>query len=229
MNGFISFLLRRLVQLTVILAKLSCWLEGLIVTIRNWLRLFWTTLLVGSAASLAAGILLVVLYDDFSLMELSEPGVNWQTASLIIFAGSAVSVVSHIGFFSYLIVRDIFLGILRSHRLWNIFQIILAAVSFEMMVYVRWTYNGGSESGGWFPYLLLPSVMTVVAAGIAYWKVRKTNRTAFIPTLFFMLVGTFIEVTPALRYNGLSIAFMLVPLWASNAWQILMLPRYLKK
>lgn len=198
-------------------------------TIRNWLRLFWSTLLAGSAASLAAGMILIALFEDFTLMELSEPGFNWQTLSLILFAGSAVSVVSHIGFFSYLIVRDIFLGILRSHKLWNIFQIILAAVSFEIMVYVRWSYNGGAEAGSWLPYTILPMVMAGVAFGVSYWKVKRTNRSAMIPTIFFMFVGTFIEVTPALRYNDLSIVFMLIPLWASNAWQILMLPRYLKK
>lgn len=198
-------------------------------TIRNWLRLFWTTLLTGSAASLAAGLVLVAMFKDFTLMELSEPGFNWQTASLILFAGSAISVVSHIGFFSYLIVRDIFLGILRSHALWNIFQVILAAVCFEIMVYVRWSYNGGAEAGSWLPYTVLPCVMAVIAFGVAYWKVRWTNRTAMIPTIFFMFVGTFIEVTPALRYNDLSIVFMLIPLWASNAWQILMLPHYLRK
>ncbi|WP_438449112.1 KinB-signaling pathway activation protein [Gorillibacterium sp. sgz5001074] len=198
-------------------------------TIRNWLRLFWTTLLAGSAAALAAGGVLVALFPDFTLMELSEPGFNWQTGSLIVFAGAAVSVVSHIGFFSYLIVRDIFLGILRSHKLWNIFQLIVTAVCFEIMVYMRWTYNGGAEEGGWFPYTLLPSVMALVAFAIAYWKIKWTNRAALVPTLFFMFVGTFIEVTPALRYNTLSIVFMLVPLWASNAWQILMLPRFLRR
>lgn len=196
-------------------------------TIRNWLRLFWTTLLAGSAASLLAGIILIAAYDDFTLMELSAPGWNWETFSLILFAGSAVSVVSHIGFFSYLIVRDIFLGILRSHTLWNIFQLILTAVGMEILVYVRWSYNGGT--GSWVPYLTLPLVMLAVALAVAWWKVRRTNRNAWVPTIFFMYVGTFIEVTPALRYNGLSIIFMLVPLWASNAWQILMLPRYLKK
>jgi KinB signaling pathway activation protein len=196
-------------------------------TIRNWLKLFWATLLSGSAAALAAGIVLVVLYDDFTLMELSEPGLNWQTASLILFAGSAISVVSHIGFFSYLIVRDIFLGILRSHLLWNIFQLILIGVGFEIMVYMRWSYSSGEES--WITFTILPGIMLLVSLAVALWKMKWTNKTAFVPTLFFIFVGTFIELTPALRYNDLSIIFMLVPLLASNAWQIMMLPRYLKK
>lgn len=195
-------------------------------TIRNWLHLFWTTLLAGTAASLAAGFILIVLYDDFSLMEISAPGWNWQTVTLIVFAGSAISVVSHIGFFSYLVVRDIFLGILRSHVLWNILQVILVGVSFEIMVYARWSYSGAA--GSWLPFAVLPGVIGAVALIVAVWKVRLTNGVAFIPTVFFMFVGTFIELTPSLRYNGLSIVFMLVPLWVSNAWQILILPRYLK-
>lgn len=202
-------------------------LEGLVLTIRNWLGLFWSTLLSGSAASLAAGIALVALYDDFTLMELSEPGFNWQTVSLILFAGSAISVVSHIGFFSYLIVRDIFLSILRSVLLWNIFQVVLIAVGFEIMVYMRWNYNGAAHS--WTVYTPLPAVILAVSFAVALWKVKATNKSAFVPTLFFMFVGTFIELTPALRYNDLSIIFMLIPLAASNAWQIMILPRYLKR
>lgn len=197
-------------------------------TIRNWLRLFWTTLLIGSAASLAAGAVLVALFDDFSLMELSKPGFNWPTIAFIVLSGSTISVISHVGFFSYLIVRDIFLGLLRSMRLWEIAQIIFVAVAFEMLTYVRFSLYA-SEGEGWISYTVLPAAVLAVAAAIAVWKSFMTNRMAFIPSLFFMYAATLLEAVPAMKYNSMSsIIFMLVPLMASNAWQILVLPKYLK-
>jgi KinB signaling pathway activation protein len=198
-------------------------------TIRNWLRLFWSTLLIGSAAALVAGLILVGLVEDFTLMELSQPGFNWQTALFIILSGSTISVVSHVGFFSYLIVRDIFLGFLRSQKLWNALQIILVAVAFEMMTYIRWSLYG-QPGDSWIAYAILPGILLIVALAAAYWKSLWTNRAGFIPSLFFIYVGTILEAVPAIQTNSMpSIVFMIVPLVASNTWQILMLPRYLKK
>lgn len=198
-------------------------------TIRNWLRLFWTTLLVGSAAALAAGALLVALFDDFSLMELSRPGFNWQTIAFLVLSGSTISVISHIGFFSYLIVRDMFLGFLRSKRLWEVVQVILVAIAFEMLTYIRYSlYAADKESR--LGYTILPAVLLICSAAAAYWKSKLTHSSAFIPTLFFMYVATILEAVPAMKVNSISsTVYMLVPLMASNAWQILMLPRFLKK
>jgi KinB signaling pathway activation protein len=197
-------------------------------TIRNWLRLFWTTLLAGTTASLAAGTLLIVLFDDFSLMELSQPGLNWQTAAFIVLSGSTISVISHVGFFSYLIVRDIFLGFLRSMRLWEVVQLIFVAVAFEMLVYIRYSLYAEANEG-WWGYMLLPAAILAVSVAVAAWKWKLTAGRAFIPTLFFMFVATVLEAVPAMKYNSISsIIFMLVPLLASNAWQIIILPRYLK-
>lgn len=198
-------------------------------TIKKWLRLFWTTLAVGTAAAMLTGTVLIAAFDDFTLMELSEPGFNWQTILFILLAGSTVSVISHVGFFSYLIVRDIFLGLLRSNGLWNLFQIVGVCVAFEMLTYVRWQVFG-SDGESWVSYTALPLTLLIAAAGTAAWKTVLTNRAGFVPTLFFMYGVTVLEALPALRLNSLpSVFFMMVPLLASNAWQILTLPRFLKK
>jgi KinB signaling pathway activation protein len=72
----------------------------------------------------------------------------------------------------------------------------------------------------------MPIIILLVSAGIAYWKVKLTNRTAFVPTLFFMSVVTILEAVPAfsLDETGSSYAiFMIVPLLVCNAWQIMQL------
>lgn len=180
----------------------------------------------GTSASVAAGLILISLFKDFTLMELSEPGLNWQTLLFIALSGSTISVLSHMGFFSYLIVRYIALGFLRSKKLWDILQMILVVVALCDYVYLR--QISFIEQG--LNAVVLPLVLLATALGIAYWKMKLTNRDAFIPTLFFMYVGTILEAIPALRLEGISSSiFMLVPLVACNAWQILILHRVLKQ
>lgn len=195
-------------------------------TIKSWFQLFCSTLFIGTAASLAAGLILVMVFKDFTLMELSEPGVNWQTLLFIVLSGSTISVLSHMGFFSYLILRFIALGFLRSKKLWDWVQLLLLIVCMIDFIYLRYvSFGGGTED-----YLLLPVAVLLISIGIAYWKMRLTNRDAFIPTLFFMYVVTVLEAIPALRLDGVSSSlYMMVPLLASNAWQILRLHIVLEK
>ncbi|KHF28867.1 hypothetical protein LR68_02251 [Anoxybacillus sp. BCO1] len=59
---------------------------------------------------------------------------------------------------------------------------------------------------------------------------RETNKEAFIPALFFMVVVTVIEWFPVLRINEENwLYLMLFPLLICNAYQLLMLHRLLRK
>jgi len=195
------------------------------VTIKKWLAFYWSAVWRGTVASLIAGLLLIALFDDFVLMEMSEPGFNWQTIYYLVMSGSAIATLSHAGFFSYLIVRDVFLGILRSYWVWDRFQLLLVAVVFEAVAYWRWKVVGDGQP--FWEFMILPGVVLAIAIAVAVWKMKLTNRHGFVPTLFFMFVGTMIEAIPALRYPSLATAiYMLVPLIVCNTWQIMMLPRF---
>jgi KinB signaling pathway activation protein len=66
----------------------------------------------------------------------------------------------------------------------------------------------------------------IIALTVAYVKVRMTNRTALIPTLFFMVVATIMEAGPSLKQAPLvMVFFMVLTLMVCNAWQILQLHR----
>jgi KinB signaling pathway activation protein len=91
------------------------------------------------------------------------------------------------------------------------------------LVYLR--YETFAKSGdSLLPYIGLAVLLLIPALVIAWYKAKQTNREAFIPALFFMIVVTVIEWFPVLRVNESSwIYLMLFSLLACNAYQILIL------
>ena len=190
-------------------------------TLRKWFYLFWTTLLIGALGALITGLLLQVNDQEFSWLGGSALGFNIVNMLL---GGATISVLSQMGFFAYLIIRFIAMGIVRSKWIWDTLQVILVVVSIVDLVILRHT----EQSPGWTSYLALPLLMLILALAAAMLKVKLTNRNGFIPTLFFMTAVTAIEAVPALRLDSAaSTLFMMVPLLACNAWQILILSKVL--
>lgn len=191
-----------------------------IVTLRKWFYLFWTTLLIGAFSALVTGIILQANDQQFSFLGGSEIGYN---ILIMLLGGATISVLSQMGFFAYLIIRFIAMGIVRKKWVWDTVQIILIVVAIIDLVILR---HDSGES--WLSYTTLPLVMLIVGLLVSAWKVKLTNRNGFIPTLFFMTAVTAIEAIPAIRLNtAASTIFMMVPLVASNAWQILILSKVL--
>ncbi|MFE5324559.1 KinB-signaling pathway activation protein [Paenibacillus sp. NPDC056579] len=190
-------------------------------TLRKWFYLFWTTLLIGAVSALITGVILQANDQQFSFLGGNAIGYNILTMLL---GGATISVLSQMGFFAYLIVRFIMMGIIRKKWVWDTVQIILVIVAIIDLVILR--HNPGDS---WLSYSLLPLFMLLAGLAISAWKVKLTNRNGFIPTLFFMTVVTAVEAIPAIRLNtAASTIFMMVPLIASNAWQILILSKVLK-
>lgn len=186
---------------------------------RKWFYLFWTTLLAGAIAALAAGLSL----------QLSDQEITWGgremgfNAASMLLGGTLISVFSQMGFFAYLIVRYMAVGMFRNRWTWNMIQVIVILIVMFDLIYLRYTE---SADEGLAAFILLPVFLLLAAAGIAWWKVRLTNTSSWIPTLFFMIAVTSIEAIPWLRLNNAaSTVFMMVPLMACNAWQILILSK----
>jgi KinB signaling pathway activation protein len=79
------------------------------------------------------------------------------------------------------------------------------------------------------PYVLIALYVLVVGLAVAILKKSNTNKEAFIPALFFMIVVTTIEWFPALRVNEKDwLLLMLIPLQICNAYQLLMLPKFIQ-
>ncbi|OAS23261.1 KinB-signaling pathway activation protein [Paenibacillus oryzisoli] len=192
-------------------------------TLRKWFHLFWTTLVLGIVVSTGVGLILQFSDKEFSVMGLSAVGFNLVN---MILGGATISVLSQMGFFAYLIVRFIAVGIIRSKTVWDLLQLAVVIVVLFDLVYLRKTNFNTSES--LLGYFILPTCVLIISLAVSYWKVKMTNRNAFIPTLFFMTAVTVLEAVPALKLdNSASSLFMLAPLFVCNAWQILTLHKIL--
>lgn len=142
-----------------------------------------------------------------------------------------ISVLSQMGFFAYLTIRFIALSIFRGKLLyWNIIQVILVVVTLFDLAYLRYTGYAKSDESI-VDYSILPVVILIVGLAAAYWKVKQTNASAFVPTLFFMVVVSVLEAVPAFNMeesHSEYVIFMMVPLLACNAWQIMLLHKILQ-
>jgi KinB signaling pathway activation protein len=185
-------------------------------TLRKWFRLFCTTLLIGIIASVAVGLILEFTDQEFPIPTMS--GVGFNVLNMIL-GGATISLLSQMGFFSFLIVRFIAIGIIRNKVIWDLIQLTLTIVAIIDLAYLRYSnFNGDSL----LSYTIMPLLILAVSLGVTYWKVKLTNKNAFIPTLFFMVVVTILEAVPALKLNNTaSSIFMLTPLIACNSYQIL--------
>ncbi|HBI02867.1 MAG TPA: hypothetical protein DDY49_02415 [Paenibacillaceae bacterium] len=191
-------------------------------TLKKWSYLFFTTFFIGGLGGLITGIAIGNTtfkngFGDFAI------GVSEN-----ILAGLMFSIIAQMGFFAYLTINYMVKSVIRSPLIWNILQGLLILVTLVDLVYLRYTFFGNSDSI--LPYILLPIIVLLVSIGVAYLKVRATNPSAFVATIFFMFVVTTIEWIPALRVDNIrSVVFMLVPLLLCNTWQIMQLHKLVGK
>lgn len=198
------------------------------VTSRNLVRLFFTTLLLGGTATGIIGF--IVRWDEFKPYFL-----NFQVIDIImslfwlVGVGLIFSLLSQMGFFAYLTVHRFGLGIFKSVKLWNSVQVILILFVLFDLVYLRFTaFAKTGESI--IPYIALAILVLTSGLGVAYIKAKQTNKEAFIPALFFMVVVTTLEWVPVLRVNEKSwVYLMLIPLLICNAYQLLILHKLNEK
>ncbi|WP_078433560.1 KinB-signaling pathway activation protein [Metabacillus halosaccharovorans] len=192
---------------------------------RNWVRLFLSTLLVGGLTTGVIGFLLKWadykdLFLNFEIIEILSV-LFWLFGVGLIF-----SVISQMGFFAYLTVHRFGLGIFKSASLWNFAQIILILFVLFDLAYFRFQLFA-NEGDTFISYILLALYVLIVGLIVAFIKRKDTNKGAFIPALFFMIVVTVIEWFPALRVNQEDwLLLMLIPLQVCNAYQLIMLPRF---
>ncbi len=200
-------------------------MEDVNVNSRNWVRLFLSTLLVGGLTTSVIGFLLKWteykdLFLNFEIIEILSV-LFWLFGVGLIF-----SVISQMGFFAYLTVHRFGLGIFKSASLWNFAQIILILFVLFDLAYFRFQLFA-NEGDTYISYILLALYVLIVGLMVAFIKRKDTNKGAFIPALFFMIVVTVIEWFPALRVNQEDwLLLMLIPLQVCNAYQLIMLPRF---
>ncbi|PFV78607.1 KINB signaling pathway activation protein [Bacillus sp. AFS059628] len=195
---------------------------------RKWVRLFFKTLFLGGISTVIIGFVLewdkyAKFFQNFDVKEILAVSF-WLMGVGFIF-----SVISQMGFFAYLTIHRFGLGMFRSPSLWNIVQLFFIAFVLFDFVYLRSVLiaNGEVSLGN---NILVAGVLFVFGAIVAYIKSKETNKKAFVPALFFMVVVTILEWVPALRINDTDwLYLMVIPLLLCNAYQLLILHRLIGK
>ena len=191
-------------------------------TSRNWVKLFINTCLIGGLTTAIVG--LIVRWNEFQPIFADIKVVEILSVLVwLIVMGFLFSVISQMGFFAYLTVHRFGLGIFKSVSLWNGVQAVLTIFVLFDLVYLR--YQSFAKSGdSILPYIGVAALLLAVSLLVAWIKAKETNKEAFIPALFFMIVVTVIEWVPVLRVNEHSWFYlMLFALLVCNAYQILIL------
>lgn len=189
--------------------------------IRKLIKFLFNTLIIGGVAGLV--ISFFVKWETYATY--LNPIDAMEILGLVIFfigLGLTFSVVSMTGYFAYLYIHRFGLSLFKSF--WNPVQIVLIAFVLFDLVY----FPSRSSDGGIAIYWLLLGVLALLAYSwfVAKVKQKETNKSAFIPTLFFMIVITTVEWTPALIAEGSDYVWlMLAPLLACNTYQIIGLHR----
>lgn len=194
-------------------------------TLKKWFYLFWTTLLIGGGITLVMGLSLQFIQGEFQNFNGLMDGV--LNVVQLILSGFTISVYSQMGFFAYLTLNFIAIGLFK--KTWTYIQVVLTVIALLDLMFLRMLLaDSGSQWGGdAMNDILLGLAVLAVALIVGYFKVKASNRTAFIPTLFFMIAITTVETLSALNISGIATWYVYLPLTACNAYQVLMLNRIL--
>ncbi|WAA09389.1 KinB-signaling pathway activation protein [Fervidibacillus albus] len=193
---------------------------------KNWVKFFLQTLLIGGIVTIFTGFIVQwekykPIFIDFHISEIISVAI-WLAGIGFIFA-----VLSQMGFFAYLTLHRIGLGLFRSY--WNSVQWVLIVFVLFDLVYFRYRAFAEDQDPLW-PYVLVALLIFVVGLVVAYFKTLQSDRRTFIPALFFMVVVTVVEWVPVLRVNDTDWLYLMIfPLVICNAYQLLSLPKFLQK
>lgn len=158
--------------------------------------------------------------------------VNWQQYSNVLqpfngmellgltlfFIGYALvfTVVSQTGFFAYLFIHRFGQGFFKSF--WPFVQVAL--IAFALFDIIYFSSNKLTITSKW----ALVIFIWIVAIFVSWVKMKQTNKTAFIPAMFLMIVITALELSMVLRAGDIDfVILMVIPLVTANAYQLLVL------
>lgn len=190
------------------------------------------TMLIGGGVTAVAS--LFIRWDFFQPYLAAGEFVEFIAAlAWMVLLGFTMSVIAQAGFFAYLTLHQVGVGVFKTLTLWNWVQMLLIIVVLFDLIIFRFAPDAES-TGDWLFYIGLLIVLVGAAIVIAIKKVKMTGKKhVLISSMFFMIVITSLEWIIALmgRQDNINIyvALLLFPLLAVNAYQLLMLPKYNEK
>ncbi len=182
-------------------------------TLQKWARLYGITLLLGIVIIFITG-LIRYFFDPSFVQQFEVDHFGYFLIFLVLF-GSIYGTFSHIMFFCFLVINLLGRGIVHYRFLWQGVQLIVV-ISLVMI------------NLGYLQKMILPAFILLVSGlVVAYYKSKVTNYSAFVPTFFFMNIGTLLALIPVWS-NESEMLFILPGVLVCNAWQIVQLHQVIK-
>lgn len=201
-------------------------------TIKNWFKFFMMCILIGGGTTVVASVIIRFNFYKPFLMN-GEIGEFLAAVVWMVVLGITMSVIAQAGYFAYLTLHQIGVGVFKTLTLWNWVQLVLIVIVVVDIIIFLFKPNANTFNEWLFFIGLL-----VILIGAAIWtgmqKVKMTGKKhILISSIFFMIVVTSLEWIIALMGQddnmNTYVALILFPLIAVNAYQLLMLPKYNKQ
>src|SRR5690625_3417613 len=180
---------------------------------RKLVNMVLKTVVIGGLVGLFTSF--IVAHEIFS--NVLNPFQGMEILGLVLYyLGFALvfTVVSLAGFLAYLFIHRFGVSIFRSF--WPSVQVLLILLALFDIVYFS------NKEILLLHRISIAFVVLLASVIVGWFKVKQTNKSGFIPAVFFMVVVTALELTLGLRTSGMDyIIIILVTLIVANAYQLL--------
>ncbi|MRG28614.1 hypothetical protein GIJ05_10660 [Laceyella tengchongensis] len=189
-------------------------------TLKKLFYWFWSTLALGGVTALVLAFVLEILVGQKMFGDITQQ----------LLLSLTLAAVAELGFFAYLVFNFLAKGLIRNKLGYDVTMLVLTVIILGNLVYLNAVKFSGES---FWLHLLIPFIILLTALIVAKLKEKSTNVSAYIPTLFFMVVATILEAIPSINSKAGEIPLLIifhsvVVLLVCNAWQILQLHRWIK-
>lgn len=191
-------------------------------TLKYLIQFYRNTLLIGVVVTYISS--LVFGYEKITKYLMNGEIGEFVAASVwFIVVGLLVATISQLAYFIYLFINQLGIGIFG--KIWPHVQIVVALFAIFDLVYFRFLRFGGMNQI--ISFIWLPILVVVAALITSYLKNKQSDKNLWIPSMFFMIVMTTVELIPFLRVEDtMWIYITIFGLLLCNAYQLIQLPKY---
>lgn len=191
-------------------------------TLKYLIQFYRNTLLIGVIVTYVAS--LIFAYDKVTKYLLDGDIGNFLAASVwFMVVGLLVATISQLAYFIYLFINQLGIGIFG--KIWPHVQIVITVFAIFDLVYFRFLRFGNANQI--ITFIWLPILVVIFALIISNIKNKQSEKNLWIPSMFFMIVMTTVELIPFLRVEDTSWIYLTIfGLLLCNAYQLITLPKF---
>ncbi|MEB7779716.1 KinB-signaling pathway activation protein [Mammaliicoccus fleurettii] len=191
-------------------------------TLKYLIQFYRNTLLIGVVVTYLSS--LIFGYDKVTKYLFAGDIGNFIAASVwFIVVGLLVATISQLAYFIYLFINQLGIGIFG--KIWPHVQIVVTIFAIFDLVYFRFLRFGGTDQI--LSFIWLPIVVIVFATITSNLKNKQSKKNLWIPSMFFMIVMTTVELIPFLRVEDTSWIYLTIfGLLLCNVYQLITLPKF---